>query len=49
MKDWDGNALFKERFTKTVTYKLTNEEKLLYDNVTRYLTKRREEAYLKFL
>jgi len=45
MKDWDGKALFKERFTKTVTYKLTPEEKLLYDNVTRYLTKRREEAY----
>jgi SNF2 family DNA or RNA helicase len=45
MKDWEGNPLFKERFTKTVKYKLTDEEKLLYDNVTRYLSKRRKEAY----
>lgn len=44
MKDWQGNPLFKERHTKTVAYELTPEEKKLYDSVTRYLTKRKEEA-----
>jgi superfamily II DNA or RNA helicase len=44
MKDWDGNPLFKERFTRTIMYKLTSEEKRLYDRVTQYLMKRREEA-----
>jgi len=44
MKDWNSNPLFKERFTKTVAYELTPEEKDLYDAVTRYLTKRKEEA-----
>lgn len=27
MKDWQGNPLFKERFTRTVAYELTPEEK----------------------
>jgi SNF2 family DNA or RNA helicase len=44
MKDWSGNPLFKERFTRTIMYKLTPEEKRLYDKVTNYLMKRREEA-----
>lgn len=44
MKDWQGNPLFKERFTKTIAYQLTPEEKELYDAVTKYLTKRKEEA-----
>jgi superfamily II DNA or RNA helicase len=44
MKDWDSNPLFKARFTKTVAYELTAEEKELYDAVTRYLTKKKEEA-----
>lgn len=44
MTDWQGKSLFKERFTKTVAYKLTPEEKKLYDAVTKYLTKRKEEA-----
>ena len=44
MKDWKGNPLFKQRFTKTVAYELTPEEKELYDAVTKYLTKRKEEA-----
>jgi len=44
MKDWAGNPLFKERFTKTIMYNLTVEEKRLYERVTHYLTKRREEA-----
>jgi len=44
MKDWQGLPLFKERFTKTVAYKLTPEEKELYEAVTRYLTKKKEEA-----
>ena len=44
MKDWQGKPLFKNRFTKTVAYQLTPEEKELYDAVTQYLTKRKEEA-----
>ncbi|MBC7475447.1 MAG: DUF3883 domain-containing protein [Candidatus Sericytochromatia bacterium] len=44
MKDWNGQPLFKARFTKTIMYTLTPEEKRLYDRVTEYLTKRREEA-----
>ncbi len=44
MKDWQGKPLFKNRFTKTVAYELTPEEKELYDSVTQYLTKRKEEA-----
>ena len=44
MKDWDGNPLYKKRFTKTTSYNLTPDEKRLYDAVTKYLTKRKEEA-----
>lgn len=44
MKDWNGKALFKERHTKTVLYELTSAEKELYDKVTEYLSKQREEA-----
>jgi superfamily II DNA or RNA helicase len=44
MKDWQGNPLFKSRFTKTVAYQLTPEEKELYDAVTRYLSQKKEEA-----
>lgn len=44
MKDWQGKPLFKNRFTKTVAYQLTQEEKELYDAVTKYLTKKKEEA-----
>lgn len=44
MKDWEGNPLYTERFTKTVSYELTPEEKELYDAVTQYLSKRKEEA-----
>jgi len=44
MKDWDGNPLFKSRFTKTVMYDLTPQEKTLYDEVTEYLQKERSEA-----
>lgn len=44
MKDWQGKPLFKERFTKTVAYELTAEEKELYDAVTKYLMKKKEEA-----
>ena len=47
MKDWNGDPLFKKRYTRTTKYKLTPEEKSLYDSVTRYLTKRRREAYLQ--
>jgi superfamily II DNA or RNA helicase len=44
MRDWDGKPLYKDRHTKTVAYQLTPEEKALYDAVTNYLTKRKEEA-----
>ncbi|MFZ4474905.1 MAG: helicase-related protein [Saprospiraceae bacterium] len=44
MRDWDGKPLYKDRHTKTVAYQLTQEEKGLYDAVTKYLTKRKEEA-----
>lgn len=44
MKDWDGNALYKNRHTKTTSYNLTSDEKRLYDAVTMYLTQRKKEA-----
>lgn len=44
MKDWQGLPLFKNRHTKTVAYQLTDEEKELYDAVTKYLTSKKEEA-----
>ena len=44
MKDWSGNPLFKQRFTRTTMYKLTDEEKKLYDRVTNYLLRKRQEA-----
>ena len=44
MKDWDGHALYKKRFTRTTSYNLTPDEKHLYDAVTEYLTKRKAEA-----
>lgn len=44
MKDWQGNPLFKARFTKTTSYELTREEKKLYDSVTDYLTTKKAEA-----
>ncbi len=44
MKDWEGHPLYKKRSTKTTSYNLTSGEKRLYDAVTQYLTKRKEEA-----
>lgn len=44
MKDWQGQPLFKNRYTKTVAYELTFEEKELYDAVTEYLSVKKEEA-----
>lgn len=44
MKNWQGKPLYKERFTQTVAYQLTPEEKELYDAVTAYLSKKKEEA-----
>ena len=44
MRDWDGHPLYKQRYTKTTSYNLTPDEKRLYDAVTRYLMKRKEEA-----
>ena len=45
MRGWQGEPLFKDRHTKTVKYRLTKEEKRLYDSVTGYLEKRRQEAF----
>jgi SNF2 family DNA or RNA helicase len=44
MRDWNGKPLYKDRFTRTVAYQLTPAEKHLYDSVTKYLTKKKEEA-----
>lgn len=44
MKDWDNNPLYKNRYTRTTAYELTPEEKRLYDAVTKYLTRKKEEA-----
>jgi superfamily II DNA or RNA helicase len=44
MKDWNGNKLYKDRYTRTISYQLTPEEKKLYDKVTTYLTRKKEEA-----
>ncbi|MBU2648358.1 DUF3883 domain-containing protein [bacterium] len=44
MKDWNGEPLFKPRYTTTTLYELTIEEKKLYDEVTRYVQERRLEA-----
>jgi superfamily II DNA or RNA helicase len=45
MKDWNGKPLYKNRFTQTIAYELTPEEKQLYDAVTQYLSRKKEEAY----
>ena len=44
MVDWNRKPLFKPRHTETTAYDLTPEEKELYDAVTDYLSKKREEA-----
>lgn len=44
MLNWDETPLFKPRHTKTIGYDLTPEEKLLYDEVTRYVRSKRREA-----
>lgn len=44
MKNWNDEPLYKARFTKTVSYQITPEEKRLYDAVTEYLTTRKKEA-----
>lgn len=44
MKDWQGEPLFHERFTKTTSYELTLEEKDLYESVTDYLMAKKAEA-----
>ena len=47
MVDWQDTALFKNRFTRTVGYDLTPEEKELYDEVTCYVRSKRKEAKAK--
>ena len=44
MRDWEGKPLYMKRYTKTVSYQLTYDEKRLYDSVTQYLKKRKAEA-----
>jgi superfamily II DNA or RNA helicase len=45
MQDWEGAPLYKNRYTRTVAYELSPSEMELYQDVTRYLTRQREEAY----
>lgn len=47
MVNWDNNPLFRARHTKTTGYDLTPEEKILYDEVTRYVRSKRKEAKAK--
>ncbi len=47
MVDWNDQALFKSRHTKTTGYDLTPEEKSLYDSVTSYVRSKRKEAKAK--
>lgn len=47
MVDWDNNPLFKTRNTKTIGYDLTPDEKILYDEVTKYVRSKRKEAQEK--
>ncbi len=44
MVDWNNKPLFKPRYANTISYELTPEEKLLYDQVTKYLSKQRRQA-----
>jgi hypothetical protein len=44
MKDWNGEPLYKEHFTRTIAFELTDDEKRLYDAVTTYLSAKKEEA-----
>ena len=47
MKDWEGKPLYTNRYTKTVSYELSDEEKELYDEVTSYLTAKKKDAVEK--
>jgi len=47
MVDWEGNPLFKNRYTKTMGYQLTPEEIDLYKRVTRYVNSKRKIAKAK--
>jgi len=47
MVDWDNQALFRDRRTKTVGYDLTPEEKELYNKVTSYVRSKRRVAKKK--
>ena len=44
MKDWEGKPLYTNRYTKTVSYELSREEKYLYDEVTSYLSAKKKDA-----
>jgi superfamily II DNA or RNA helicase len=44
MRDWQGNPLFKQRYTKTIGYDLSPGEKNLYERVTTYLSQKKDEA-----
>ena len=47
MINWNRQALFKPRHTKTVGYELTPQELELYEAVTKYVRSRRKEAKAK--
>ena len=44
MVDWNASPLFKSRYTKTVGYDQTPQEKPLYEEVATCIRSRRKEA-----
>lgn len=38
LRDFDGKPIFTNRYTKTVKFRLSDEEKTLYNELSRYVT-----------
>jgi len=47
MLDWNDQKLFRDRATRTVAFELTDDEMELYERVTEYLSKQKQEAQAK--
>ncbi|MGC9014738.1 MAG: helicase-related protein [Thermoproteota archaeon] len=47
LKDFDGKPLFPPRYVKTITYRLSDDEKRLYNAVTEYVEKYYNKAIQK--
>ncbi len=45
MVDWEGEPLFRPRYTETVAYELSPPEKELYDAVTQYVRAQRRQTH----